>query len=192
MSSITDTYVRFIEDTFSGALMTLRSKMADYSEVSDPFSNFRHAANTAGVTINQVFMVMEGIKAARLKQLLTSGHEPNNESLADTFDDFINYLAIHKAYLELKDTADPTYAYAADVAPEEMEYAADGYPEEGAMGDPDTQNFISNQGNMASVADLDLAVQGQHPPATPAPATPADFLATLSPMEKIKLLFGTR
>ena len=73
-------------------------KNADYSVEDNPFSNFEFAAAHAGVTVDQVFLVLDGIKIARMKNLQESGKKPNNESLLDTFMDRATYATIHWAY----------------------------------------------------------------------------------------------
>jgi len=69
------------------------AKSHDYADDSNVFSNFEYAANVAEVTVDQVFLVLIGVKIARLQQLL-KGKEPKNESLNDTFLDLTNYCAI--------------------------------------------------------------------------------------------------
>lgn len=105
-------YLRSLEDTFAEALLTVESKVQDYAEDNDVFSNFRFAANAAGVTVEQVFLVLLGIKLARLKNLLLTDREPNNESVDDTLVDDINYNGILKAYRQFKTSTNPDYAYA--------------------------------------------------------------------------------
>lgn len=76
----------------------LRSKNHDYASDSNQFSNFEHAATVAGVTVEQVFLVMMGVKTARLIELTTSGKTPNNEAVQDTRIDLANYAALNAAY----------------------------------------------------------------------------------------------
>lgn len=113
MTKIQETYIQFLEDFYASNVLTLRGKMEDYSEDNDPFSNFRFAAQAAGVTVEQVFLVLMGVKLARLKELLTTGKVPNNESVTDTLGDDANYDAICASYLHFKNSEDPDYAYSA-------------------------------------------------------------------------------
>jgi hypothetical protein len=48
-------------------------KNHDYAEDGNPYSNFEFAAQFAGVSVQQVFDVMIGIKQARLLVLTQSG-----------------------------------------------------------------------------------------------------------------------
>lgn len=74
------------------------SKSADYAEDDNVYSNFEFAAKYAGVTVEQVFMVLLGVKVARMKEL-QKGKTPNNESLLDTYKDHAIYAAIMTAYV---------------------------------------------------------------------------------------------
>lgn len=72
-------------------------KSNDYAEDNDYYSNFKFAAFVAGVTVDQVFRVMLGIKLARLKEL-KKGKTPNFESIEDTIIDLANYSCIYASY----------------------------------------------------------------------------------------------
>lgn len=71
-------------------------KNHDYAEDSNPFSNFEYAAAHAGITVEQVFDVMLGIKQARLRQL--TAKDARNESKRDTLLDRAVYATIALAY----------------------------------------------------------------------------------------------
>lgn len=73
-------------------------KSHDYATDSNVFSNFEESAQVAGVTVEQAFLVLIGTKLSRLKQLLTSGKAPNNESVVDSYKDLTNYCAILTSY----------------------------------------------------------------------------------------------
>jgi hypothetical protein len=74
-------------------------KNGDYAKDGDPFSNFREAAEVArGFTgTDAVFASLIGIKLARLRELLSSGKTPNNESIDDTRRDLAMYAALWAA-----------------------------------------------------------------------------------------------
>lgn len=74
------------------------SKNSDYAVDGSPYSNFEFAAQAAGVTVEQVFRVMIGIKLARLQALRGAGKAPNHESLADTERDLAVYAALMASY----------------------------------------------------------------------------------------------
>lgn len=74
------------------------AKSADYAEDDNVYSNFEFAANYAGITVEQAFMVLLGVKVARMKEL-QKGKTPNNESLLDTYKDHAIYAAILTAYV---------------------------------------------------------------------------------------------
>lgn len=72
-------------------------KSRDYAESDNVYSNFEYAANVAGVSVDQVFGVLIGVKLARILNLL-SGKTPLNESLLDSFRDLTTYCGIWTAY----------------------------------------------------------------------------------------------
>ena len=78
------------------------SKNHDYADDDNPFSNFEGTARSAGLSVDQVFQVMVGIKVERLRQLV-GGKEPNNESIEDTILDLANYAALWLAYKQWQD-----------------------------------------------------------------------------------------
>ena len=69
------------------------TKNSDYSDDSNPYSNFEGTAELTGLTVEQVFHVQLGNKMERLRQLMF-GKEPNHESLDDTILDIANYAAL--------------------------------------------------------------------------------------------------
>lgn len=73
-------------------------KNEDYAGDGNPYSNFEFAAQTAGVTVEQVFRVLIGVKLARLNVLRASGKTPNHESIADTEKDLAVYAALLASY----------------------------------------------------------------------------------------------
>ncbi len=75
-----------------------QKKNHDYAHNDNPFSNFEEAAAEAGLTVDQVFKVMVGIKNARIRELERSGKSPANESLEDSYMDRLMYCALQLAY----------------------------------------------------------------------------------------------
>ncbi len=73
-------------------------KNHDYAQVNNPYSNFEEAAASAGVTVEQVFLTLIGVKLARLKELTTANKTPNNESIQDTRMDLAMYAALLASY----------------------------------------------------------------------------------------------
>ena len=87
-----------IKREFDEAYSLVDLKATDYAEETNYFSNFEFAAKAAGITVDQVFLVMMGIKLARLAQLIGAGKVPNFESIDDNLLDSINYPGLLKAY----------------------------------------------------------------------------------------------
>ncbi len=86
------------EELLQQMLRMHEKKQKDYASSSDPYSNFKEAAAFAGCSVDTVFAVLIGIKGARLKELLTSGKQPNNESIQDTRLDMAVYAALQASY----------------------------------------------------------------------------------------------
>jgi hypothetical protein len=97
-------------------------KNHDYASDSNPFSNFEHAADASGMTTQQVFDVLLGVKQARLVELTAKGKVPNNESLRDTLLDRAVYATIALAYhdwaVEGRPSMHPGQAVLFDPSPE--------------------------------------------------------------------------
>jgi hypothetical protein len=107
-----DKHFREVEDTFAAGLLVMQAKNEDYAKDADPYSNFRFAAQAAGISMEQGMLYLLGIKLARLENLISAPPESvNNEPLDDTLLDLINYAAILKAYRALKNSPEPEYAY---------------------------------------------------------------------------------
>lgn len=79
-------------------LDTISKKNNDYAKDDDAFSNFKHCADIANCTVEQVFMVFMSVKMARLQELL-KGKFAMCESLQDTLKDLSNYADLFSLYL---------------------------------------------------------------------------------------------
>jgi hypothetical protein len=86
-------------------------KSHDYAKDSDYYSNFKEAAQFAGVTVEQVFLVMLGIKASRFRNLTENGKVPNNEGIEDTLKDLTVYCALLTSYRLSKQVVDKPFDY---------------------------------------------------------------------------------
>lgn len=75
-------------------------KSADYANDANRYANFEEAASTAGVSVEQVFLVLIGVKLARLRELTANGKTPNNESIQDTRLDLAVYSTLYLSYFE--------------------------------------------------------------------------------------------
>ncbi len=73
-------------------------KSRDYALENNVYSNFEFAAMYAGVTVQQAFDVLIGVKQARLLNLISSGKDPLNESVLDTMQDKAIYNALQTSY----------------------------------------------------------------------------------------------
>lgn len=71
-------------------------KSADYASSANYYSNFESAAADAGITVDEVFATLIGIKLARLREL--RGKEPNNESVQDSRLDLAVYASLWASY----------------------------------------------------------------------------------------------
>ena len=91
-----------IKRDFDEAYNLVKGKSTDYAERENKFSNFEQAAIAAGISVEQVFLVLIGVKVARLTQLMTADKEPNFESIDDNLLDLINYPGLLRAYRRSK------------------------------------------------------------------------------------------
>ena len=81
---------------FSNALDTMVKKNADYAgnyQVSG-LENFELSANLAKVSMSKTILVRLSDKIARISNLLDKEADVKDESIYDTIEDAINYLAI--------------------------------------------------------------------------------------------------
>jgi hypothetical protein len=85
-------------ERFARCLVIAARKNADYTGGTDPFGNFRYAP-LAGVPVARGILVRITDKLARISTLIDSPPAVADESLSDSIDDAINYLAILGAWL---------------------------------------------------------------------------------------------
>jgi hypothetical protein len=88
--------------TFERCLLTAIAKNNDYGgSNNDPFANFRNST-IAGVSVEKGILVRLMDKMSRVSTLLDKEAMVKDEAITDTIEDAINYLAIMKAYINLK------------------------------------------------------------------------------------------
>jgi hypothetical protein len=88
--------------TFENCISTAIAKNNDYGgSNNDPFANFRNST-IAGVTVEKGILVRLMDKMSRISTLLDKEAMVKDEKITDTIEDAINYLAIMKAYINLK------------------------------------------------------------------------------------------
>jgi hypothetical protein len=88
--------------TFDDCIQTAIRKNNDYGGTNnDPFANFRNST-IAGVTVQKGILVRLMDKMTRISTLLDKEAMVKDETIFDSIDDAINYLAILKAYQQLK------------------------------------------------------------------------------------------
>lgn len=79
---------------------TLALKNADYANTKDVYANFNRVSTMTGIPVRQIFLVMIGIKVARLSELAT-GKEVKNEPMADSLLDLNGYTTLWKVWESL-------------------------------------------------------------------------------------------
>lgn len=85
------------EDILQQCMAIVTRKRHDYTTAADPYENFNRSAIVAEWFTDprdKPFAVLIATKLARLAALLSTGKEPNNESISDTFIDLATYAAI--------------------------------------------------------------------------------------------------
>ena len=95
--------IKSMNETFTSCLDTAKKKNNDYGGTNtDPFYNFETSSLMSGVPVPDGMMVRMSDKWSRVKTLLKRENLVLDESIGDTIDDLINYLAILKAYIQQK------------------------------------------------------------------------------------------
>jgi hypothetical protein len=84
---------------FLRCIATAAKKNRDYAGDADPFANFR-LAGAIGVDPRRGILVRITDKLSRISQLLDREAAVEDESLQDTIDDAVNYLAILGALID--------------------------------------------------------------------------------------------
>ena len=92
-----------VERTFSSCLKLMKDKNADYSTKVDAFSNFKKIEELGITSVEKVIMTRVADKLIRITNLLERDNVVNDESVLDSIDDGINYLALLKTYLSTKE-----------------------------------------------------------------------------------------
>lgn len=92
----------YIQEAAKSLVETLAKKNADYAP-TDEFSNFRMAAEFAGLLPWDAMLIQIGIKYTRIMGLSKEGATPENESLKDSLRDLAGYALIAQAWLEGED-----------------------------------------------------------------------------------------
>ena len=107
MSSYNPHFTKLLED-----MAALHERKGhDYARDENPYSNFEEAAAEAGVSVNDVFKVMVGIKNARIRELERSGKSPQNEALLDSYMDGLMYKALQLSYLRKQAASEQDYGH---------------------------------------------------------------------------------
>lgn len=83
------------KELFREAFETMRKKNADYSRHDDDgLGNFRLSANIAGIPMSKGILIRLSDKLARIGNIMDGDAKVKEESVFDTIQDGINYLAI--------------------------------------------------------------------------------------------------
>jgi len=88
-----------MEQTFEQCLQIAKRKTQDYATQQDPFKNFRNS-KVVGVKPSRGILVRILDKISRISNLIDKNAAVKDESIEDTINDAINYLAILKAQLQ--------------------------------------------------------------------------------------------
>ncbi len=94
-----DELITSVSNTYKKVLETIKVKNQDYSQKSNPFSNFE-SAGIVGVDPKRAILVRILDKLSRISILLDKEPSVVNESIIDSIDDDIAYLALLKAKIE--------------------------------------------------------------------------------------------
>lgn len=95
----TQEFLESISHTFEECLAIAKKKNSDYSDLNNPFKNFK-MSEQVGVSPDRAILVRVSDKLSRISNLLDRDPAVGDESLDDSCLDIINYIAILKAYRE--------------------------------------------------------------------------------------------
>ena len=93
-----------ISETFTYCLALMQKKNKDYAKEEDAFANFR-LSEMVGVGPERANLVRVADKLARISNLLDKSNDVSDESVEDTINDVINYMAILKSMIKHKKDA---------------------------------------------------------------------------------------
>jgi len=92
-----------LKNTFEECYKIAEAKNNDYAKTDNPFANFEQCVHL-GISVEQGILVRISDKISRVSNLINPTHnqQVKNESIYDTLNDIINYVAILKGYIEQK------------------------------------------------------------------------------------------
>lgn len=93
--------LRSCYNTFSQCYTILEKKNKDYAGMDNPYANFE-LCKVFDVPVTRGILIRIGDKIKRISNLLNKEASVTEETLDDTIQDAINYLAILKAYREME------------------------------------------------------------------------------------------
>ena len=89
-----ENFFNLVKQLHLDCVAILERKANDYATETDVLSAFKLAALITKLDVNKVFLAMCVIKMLRLAELTEGNKEVKNESVDDTFKDFVNYLTL--------------------------------------------------------------------------------------------------
>lgn len=96
---------KILQDQISNLLSILASKGHDYASEADVLKVFKKVGEILSLSPIDVCSVFAVTKIVRLKNLLSNGESPNNESIRDSFRDLQGYaLLMEQCYLDDQST----------------------------------------------------------------------------------------
>jgi len=91
-----------LEELYANNVEIVRKKNSDYSNVDDPFFNFKVCASL-GIPVEIGFIVRITDKISRIKNLINREAKVTDESLLDACSDLANYAMLFRMYRESKE-----------------------------------------------------------------------------------------
>jgi hypothetical protein len=100
---------KVLEDQMASLFSILDSKGHDYATEADVLDVFNKVGAVLDISPIDVCAVFAVTKIVRLKNLLSNGHTPNNESIRDSFRDLQGYaLLMEQCYIDNQSTNQPS------------------------------------------------------------------------------------
>ncbi len=94
-------FLKRLRELYENNIKISKDKNSDYSNINDPFQNFR-GCEMYGIPAEQGIIVRMSDKMSRASNLLTRDAQVKDESILDTLSDLANYSMILRMLIESK------------------------------------------------------------------------------------------
>lgn len=94
-------YLKEVKGFLDTVYKTVEQKSADYGNVDNPFGGFA-SAQIIGIPIEKSLLTRTVEKIVRVDNLLTKPNSVKGETILDSIQDIVGYMAILNAYVKMQ------------------------------------------------------------------------------------------